>query len=273
MDFRSHLARSLDPRIRSNLLLIVLILIAAGIAFFLWLGGEPAEVFLAPVFTFVIWALLREVDPDHDWVALVGGALAGVWVLAGGAVMSVWPLAGLVFAARIITSTTGRRSLVLDLIGVSLFGIAIALTVAGWMAGFGIALALYLDDRFRGENRLQVIAASALTAAGATVVASLSNTFPETFPEVVQYVAVAAGLVVLILVVREPATPISQVDARHAAFLDKTRLHVSRSVTGILVFLMTILTGAAGEGIIVVIGALALAVISNEVELLRRRGR
>lgn len=263
----------MDLRVRSNVLLIILMVIGAGVALILWLDGGPGELFLAPVFTFAIWALMREIDPDHNWTALVAAVLAGAWVLLGGEVLSVWALAGLGIAARIITSTSGRRPLLVDLMVASVFGVAIAFTVEGWAAGFGIALAIYLDDRFRGENRLQPIAASALTAVGTTVLASLTGAFPERFPDVVQLVAIAAGVAALILIGRDPATPISQVDARHAAFLDEARLHVSRSVIGIVVFVTTILTGTDARGMIVVVGALGLAIISNEIELLRRRSR
>lgn len=271
MDFRSHLVRPMDMRVRSNVVLIVLLVIAAGVALVLWLSRGPVELLLAPVFTFVIWALVREIDPDHEWAAALAGLIAGAWVLIGAPVLSVWAVAGLAVAARIVSGTTGRRLLPVDLVAVAALGTFIGLTVEGWVAGFGIALALYLDDRFRDESRLSVIAASALTAAGTTIVASSSDAFPETLPGVIQYVVIAAGVAALILLFREPATPISQVDARHAAFLDRTRLHISRTVVGVQAFVMAILAGTSGQGVIVVIGALVVVIISNEVELLRRR--
>jgi hypothetical protein len=273
MDFRSHLGRPLDFRHRPNLVLAIVVVSTSVAAVVLWMSGEPGAVLWAPVHAFVIWALLREIAADHQWTAIIGAAAAGAWVLQGMAVTSVWAPGGLILAARITTSTTGRRLLPVDLGVVSVFGIAIGSTVAGWAAGFGIALALYLDDRFRGENRISTIATSAITAIGTTVVATAAGAFPDTAPDVVQYLAIIAGLAALALLVREPAVPTSKVDARHGAFLDRARLHTSRSVIGVLVFLMTILTGAQAEGLVIVIGALWLAVISNEIELIRRRGR
>lgn len=273
MAFKSHLGRSMDFRARSNLLLIAFVVVGAGIALVLWLSGEPGKVFLAPVLTFLIWALVREIDPDHDWAALVGAAFAGAWVLAGGAVPSALAVAGLLIGARIVTCTTGRRLLSTDLAVVAVFGIAIGFTVEGWAAGFCIALAVYLDDRFRGENRGRAIAAASITAIGTTVVATASGAFPQTIPDVVQYMAVAAGVTALVLLVREPATPTTQVDARHSAFLDAARLYVSRSVTALLVFLMALLTGPEAGGLVVVVVALGLAIVSNEAELLRRGDR
>ena len=273
MAFKSHLGRSMDFRARSNLVLIAFVLMGAGIALVLWLNGEPGEVFLAPVLIFLTWALVREIDPDHDWSALVSAVFAGAWVLAGGAVPSALAVTGLLIGARIVTCTTGRRLLTTDLAAVGVYGIAIGFTVEGWAAGFGIALAIYLDDRFRGENLGRAIAGASITAIGTTVVATVSGAFPQTVPDVVQYMAVAAGVTALVLLSREPATPTTRVDARHSAFLDTARLYVSRSVTGVLVFLMTLLTGPDAGGLVVVVVALGLAIVSNEVELLRRGGR
>jgi hypothetical protein len=273
MDFRSHLGRRIDLRHRSNLVLAVIVALAGVAAAVLWISGEPGTVLWAPVHAFLIWALLREIDPDHQWSAIVGAVVAGVWVLNGLAITSVWAPGGLILAARIATSTTGRRLLPVDLGVVSAFGIAIGFTVQGWAAGFGMALALYLDDRFRGENRLPAIAAAAIAAVGTTVVASAAGAFPDTVPDIIPYLAIVAGVAALVMLVREPAEPTSRVDARHAAFIDRVRLHVSRSIIGLLVFLMTILTGADAEGMVIVIAALWLAILSNEIELLRRRRR
>lgn len=273
MDFRSHLLRPMDFRTPSNLLIGMITVVSGGIAVVFWLNGEPAEILLSPVYVFLVWALVREIDPDHQWWALAAATFTAVWELTGRPSTSAFAIAGLMLAARIATSTTGRRPLPVDLATMTVFGIAIGFTLEGWAAGFGIALAIYLDERFSGTNRLMAIGASALTAIGTTVVATVTDAFPERVPDVVEYLAVAAGVAALILLAREPATPIGQVDARHAAFIDKARLHVSRSIVGVLVFLMTILSGQDSEGLMIVIVALAIAVVSNEVELLRRRGQ
>jgi hypothetical protein len=120
---------------------------------------------------------------------------------------------------------------------------------------------------------MAAIATATVTAIGATIVATLNSAFPDRFPEVIQYLAVIAGILGLVLLIREPATPISQVDARHAAFIEQDRLHVSRTLAGVVVFLMTLFAGAEGLAAVVLIIAIAMAVVSNEVELLRRRAR
>jgi hypothetical protein len=273
MDFRSHLGRPIDFRHRANVVVAIIIVSTGVAAVVLWLSGTSASVLLAPVHAFLIWAILREIDPDHQWSAIAGAVLAGAWVLWDMPLSTIWAIGGLIVATRITTSTTGRRLLPLDLAVVTVFGTAIGFTGEGWAAGFGIAVALYLDDRFRGENRLPAIAASAITAIGTTVAATVVGAFPETVPDVIQYVAIIAGVAALGLLVREPAVPTSRVDARHAAFIDQARLHASRSIIGVLVFLMTILTGADSEGLLTVVAGLWLAVLSNEIETIRRRRR
>lgn len=271
MNFRTHLGRPFDFRHWSNLVLLGLVLVTAIAAAVLWLNGEPGAIAMTPVYAFLVWGVLREIDPDHDWTALVAAAVTAVWSLSGGPITSALALAGLMVAARIITSTTGRRPLLTDLAAVSVFGIVMGFSLEGWVAGFGIALAIYLDDRLSGDNRLPAIGASVLTAIGTTVVANLIGAFPERLPDIIPGVAAAAVVAALALLVREPAEPISQVDARHAAFMDPVRLHMSRSVVGILVFAMAVLGGLESEGLIVIIGALGLAVVANEIELIRRR--
>lgn len=261
----------MDLRRWSNVALAVIVVADAAIAGFAWLNGEPGRILLTPVYAFLVWGLLREIDPDHDWTALAAAVFTGVWGLTGGVMTSGLAIAGLMMAARIVTSSTGRRPLTLDLVGASVLGVVIGFSVEGWAAGFAIAIALYLDDRFRSENRLPAIAAAAITALGTTLLATATGAFPERLPDIMEIVAAMAGVVALLLLGRDPAEPISQVDARHAAFMDKARLHVSRSLIGIFTFLIAILSGQEAEGLIVVIAALALTVISNEIELIRRR--
>jgi len=272
MPFRSHIGRGFDFGSTPNLALIVLVLLSGAAAVVLWMAGHPAEsILFAPGHAFVNWALLREIDPDHPWTALLAAAGTGVWVLAGGPYMSLLALGAVMLAARIVSETTGRRPLPTDLI-VVLLGTLIGFTVAGWVGAFGLAVALYLDDRFAPQSRLIQIVASAVTALGATVVATLTDAFPTTTFEIVPHIVITSGVLALALVVRNPADPITRVDARHKAFLSPERLHASRSLVAILIFAMSVLLGAEANGLIPVLAALVLAVVSNEIELVRRRG-
>jgi hypothetical protein len=157
-----------------------------------------------------------------------------------------------------------------DLVALLIAGLA-AYRVEGWVAAFGLAIALYLDDRFAESPRPAQIWVSAGIAAGATLMATLTDAFPDTVPGIHPVIAIVAGTLALALVVREPAEPISQVDARHKSFMSQDRLHASRSLLGVLVFAISLLTGDNAEGLVPTLAALLLVVISNEVELVRRR--
>ncbi len=271
MPIRTHIGRHFDLRLPSNLALAGLVALSAGTALVLWLNGSPPSIFLAPVFVFLIWALLREVDPDNWWTAVLGGVFGGAWVLAGRSVTSALAYAGLMLAARLVTETTGRRPLPVDLGVVAMGGIAVGFTIEGWVAGFGLALAIYLDDRLDpGPMRGMQVAAAAATAVGTTVVGAAAGAFPERMPDIVPYLVISAGVIALLLVIREPVAPTSQVDARHRAFMRQDRLHASRALVGILMFAMTLLLGGDADGVVPLGVALLLALVSNEVERLRR---
>lgn len=271
MQFRSHLGRDLDIRHPPNLLMIATTLLAGGVALVLWLNDGPVEaIFFAPAHAFVAWALVREIDPDHNWTALVSALVAAGWALAGLAQVSVLALGVLIVVGRVVTESTGRRPLLTDLLALVLAALA-AYTVEGWVAAFGLAIALYLDDRFAKEARPMQIWVSAGIAAAATLLATLTSAFPEVVPRVRPIIALGAGVVASILVSRDPAQPITQVDARHKAFLSQDRLHASRSLVGVLVFAMSLLTGDSAEGLAPTLTALVIVVVSNEIERIRRR--
>jgi hypothetical protein len=271
MPFRSHLGRDIDVRHVPNVLIIAITLLAGGVAVLMWLSDGPAEaIFFAPAYAFVTWGLLREVDPDHNWTALVSAVVAATWILTGGAHISVLALGVLMVVGRIVTESTGRRPLMTDLVALLIAGLA-AYRVEGWVAAFGLAIALYLDVRFAESPRPAQIWVSAGIAAGATLMATLTDAFPDTVPGIDPVIAIVAGTLALALVVREPAEPISQVDARHKSFMSQDRLHASRSLLGVLVFAISLLTGDNAEGLVPTLAALLLVVISNEVELARRR--
>ena len=82
----------------------------------------------------------------------------------------------------------------------------VSFTPLGWVMGFGLAVAIYVDDRMAEEpNRAALLAAPA-AAVGSSVVASLSGAF-RTMPTVDPVVVAALGVLALIAVLREPLEP------------------------------------------------------------------
>lgn len=273
MQFRSHLGRPVDLRVPSNRLVALLSVVAAAGAVVLWLSGEPSEILLAPIHVFLIWALLRELDPDHDWTALVAAGAAGAWALAGWPTASLLAVGGLMLAARVLAETTGRRPLTTDLVVVAAGATAIGFTVEGWIAGFTIAVALYIDDRLAEESRPSQLWAAAFAAAGTTVVATLTSGLPSPPISVSRYVVILAGVLGLLLVLREPSVPRSHVDRRKGGQVSPVRLHLARSTVGVAVFTAALLTGAEADGLSTILVAISMAVISNEIELARSHTR
>lgn len=270
MRFRLHLGRPLDFTYWSNRAIALIALIALLAAGLLAFTEETPSFLWAPAYVFGAWALGREVDPDHEWTALVAGIGAGAWVLAGQPPDAIGALFGLMVAARLVVNTTGRRPLVVDYMWAGALAIVISRTTAGWAAGFGIAVAMYVDDRMADEQRPMAVYAAALTALIATAVATASNVFPQAVPDVQSAVIIAVGAIALIAVSREPETPVSVVDSRLKNLVAQTRLHVGRSLVAVLTFLAAFLSGPGSTAVIPIAGTLVLALAANEAERIRR---
>ena len=273
MPFRSHIARSFDFGRWSNVAITALVGATGAAALILWVSGTAGVVLLAPAHAFLSWAILREIDPDHEWPALIGAAGASIWSLTGQPVASAGASLGLLVASRVVVRSTGRRLLGTDIVGLVALGVVIGYTVEGWVAGFGLAVALYIDQRLDGSERLLGMVAASVTAIGVTVVSAALGVFPETTLELRPLLAALAGAGALLMIVRDPADPVSRVDARHRSPMDSDRLHVARSLASLLVVGMVFFTGSASDGLVPLVSLIFLAVARNEVELLMRRSR
>jgi hypothetical protein len=271
MAFRSHVGRGFDLSSLPNRLLLGLVGITGVASVTLWLSQGESAVLWAPVHAFLIWALTRELDPDHDSTALVAGLTAGLWVLVGFDVDGALPAIGLVLAARIVVNTTGRRPLVSDLAALGVLAAAISFTATGWVAGFGLALAIYVDDRMAEEHTTAAALTALLAALGSSAVATLSQVFPQQMPDINQLLVVIIGSLALMAVVREPEPPTSLVDSRRKTPISQGRLHAGRGLIGVLVFVAAFLAGPDAAAMGPAVMALMLVLISNEIERIRRR--
>ena len=271
MTFRSHIARDFDFSLPSNRLLVGLVGVGliAGLA--VWLTGGETTAICAPVHMFLAWALVRELDPDHEATALIAGFGAGLWVLAGFQVVGALTVLGLMLAARVVVRTTGRKPLVSDLVVLGVLTAVISFTVTGWVAGFGLAVAIYVDDRMSGKPSTPGAVTAALGALGASVVATLNQVFPQQMPDIRPLLVVAVGALALVAVIREPEIPTSLVDSRMKTPIGQARLHAGRGLIGVLMFLAAFLVGPDLEAMGPVIIAVTLVLVSNEIERIRRR--
>lgn len=273
MAFRSHILRPFDMSRPSNRLAIGLVVIAAIAAGAVKLAGGSNEVLLAPLYTLVLWALARELDPDHDSTAIAAAVVGGIWTLAGLDLAGLALSGGLVVAARLVVHTTGRRPLPVDLVVVVAFAAAVSFSAIGWVAGFAIAVAIYVDDRMAEEQKAANGLAAALAALAASGVATLASVFPKQVPEVIPEIVMAVGALALVAVVREPEDPTSVVDSRRGTSLERGRLHAGRALVGVALFVAAALAGQGVEAVGPAAVGVAFALTSNEFERLRRQAR
>ena len=266
---RSHIGRPVDLSLRSNQMIAALTLIVAVAGIALWWSGESPDAWLAPIHTFIFWALVRELDPDRHWTALLAGAIAGLWILLGHDIVSAFALAGLLMAGRLVLNPVGLRPLNTDLIAMVIVATVVAFTPAGWLAGSGIAVALYLDARFAEEARQAPLFAAIGAALGASVMATVTDALPQSIPEVNPLIVSLLGLMGLIIVIRDPLPVLSTVDHSDEKLMDTGRLHATRVLIVVLVFIAAVLAGDAATDLIPVIVTIALVLISEEVKRLR----
>ncbi|MEX1126371.1 MAG: hypothetical protein WEE53_11975 [Acidimicrobiia bacterium] len=274
MAFRSHVTRPLDPRSPSNIAISGLTLLAGGVGGVIALTAD--QTLWLPILTagatFSAWALGRELDPDHEMTGLLAAIPAGVLVLLGFDV-SILVTATVLMSARLLVESTGRRPLPTDLAAMVVLAGVVSFTALGWVVGFGLAVAIYLDDRMAVEHSNQAVIAAIGAAVGASLVATLTGAFPQSLPAIRPPLTLALGILALLAVVREPVDPISLVDSRKKTSLRRDRLHVARTVVGLLAFLGVLIGGGGISAAVTVALTLALALGSEELERLRRLRR
>jgi hypothetical protein len=269
--FRSHVLRPLDPTDPWNRAVLALTGLAAVAGAYLTLaqGREPLLAIEAAGYTFLAWALARELDPDRQVTAIVLAVLAGVWVLLGYGTVLL-PFVGLLMTARIVVETTGRRPLATDLAGLVVVAAVVSITPLGWVVGFGLAIAIYVDDRMSGEPSRPALLAALGAAIGATVVASLSGAFPRSILIFRPLLIAALGVIAVITVIREPLDPVSFVDSRSKKFLRKDRLQAARALCAIVLFFGALVSGPDESSVLPMALVVAFSLVSSEVERNRR---
>ncbi|HEX9864793.1 MAG TPA: hypothetical protein VGC03_07520 [Acidimicrobiia bacterium] len=271
MKFRSHLTRPLDPASPWNRAAVFLSVAAGVIGATLTLGYDRDLMLAlqAAGTTILAWALVRELNPDHQMSAIVAAVLAGGWALIGRPT-TLLPFAGLLLIARLLVETTGRRPLPIDLGAVAILATVISITPLGWVMGFGLAVAIYVDDRMAEAPKRQTLLAAMAAAVGSSAVVTLTRALPEALPTIRPLLTALIGLLALYAVMREPVEPVSFTDSRDRRFLRRDRLHVGRAVAGILLFIGSFISGAAASVVVPMAMSLAIALVSTELERLQR---
>ncbi|MGH8952335.1 MAG: hypothetical protein ACRDX9_12990 [Acidimicrobiia bacterium] len=271
MQIRSHLLRPFDPTDPWNRAVLALSAIAGMVGAYLTIsqGREPLLAVQAAGTALLSWAVCRELDPDRQLPAIVLTVFGGVWAMLGNET-AILPFAGLLLVTRLLVESTGRRPLPTDLAVVAVIASVISFTPLGWVMGFGVAVAVYVDDRMaETSNRAALIAAMA-AAVGSSVVASLTDAFPRAIPSFRPILIASLGLVAVISVLREPVDPVSFVDSRNKRFIRRDRVQAGRVTAAILVFIGSAVAGEEALAVVPMALVIVTALASTEVERLQR---
>jgi hypothetical protein len=222
--------------------------------------------------TFLSWALGRELDPDRQESAILAAILGAAWALVG-LPTALLPFIVLLLASRLLVETTGRRPLPTDLGAMAALATIISFTPLGWMMGFGLAIAIYVDDLMAEEHKRAALLAAVGGAVGASGVATLAGAFPGALPPVRPLLVASLGVLVLIAVLREPVDPVSFVDSRNKRFLRRQRLQAGRATAGLLIFFAALLSGETATTVVPMAMVLAISSASTELERVERARR
>ena len=269
--FRSHLMRPFDMANPWNRSVLILSAVAGAVGAYLTVFHDrgPLLALEAGGSAFLAWALCRELDPDRQTTAIAVAMFGGAWALIG-METAILPFSGLLLVARLLVETTGRRPLPGDLVFIALAATLVSLTPLGWVMGFGLAVAIYVDERMAEESSRVALLAALAAAIGSSVVTNLSDAFPRTMPTFRPLLISSMGLLTLVAVLREPVDPVSFVDSRNKRFLRRDRLHAGRAAAGILVFLGAIVSGESALAVVPMGLVVAIALVSTEVERRQR---
>ncbi|MFP4324306.1 MAG: hypothetical protein ACLFTK_17760 [Anaerolineales bacterium] len=146
------LARPLDPRYPSNVL-IMLLTVAIGAAIFIerLIGGETfSEAIISAasgaLAAFLAWALNREIDPDREESANGAAIITVLLMFLLGIDPALLALFLLLMAARVINLITGVHVHPADMLLLALLT-GLTATTDFWVAGLAGVLAFLLDQR------------------------------------------------------------------------------------------------------------------------------
>jgi len=251
------LLRALDPRYRSNLHALALSGVAALVLFLVSTDEGVREAigvaFRAGAATIGVWAITRELDPDHPSSAGLAAALAiPAWVLFG--VPDLMAIFALVLTARVLLRPAGHAPHFIDYLVLFGVGVAAGRTSPGWLLGLVLAFAVARDRGLEGETAHGARLAALAIAAGTTGIAvqssdvssglgSLIPIIDPALPSIALIFVFALGL--LAAVTTSPYVPVSRADLSKAPLAPR-RLQSARRITLIGAVLVVLVTRESG---------------------------
>lgn len=244
MESFTHLGRtiSLDDALNRWMLGVCA---AAAVAALAYPGGRSpaAAAFSVGLTVFLVWALIRELDPDHPVTALVGAAAAGTLAIVTAA-SSLITVAIVMVTARIVVRSTGLRPLLSDIAVVGALVGAFSRTPLIWAVGLGLAFGVALDTTLPEPAPQRNVWLAGAIGLAVTLSAVLSGAVRIVW-SAPGPVTVTLGIVALALVTTAPSQEISSVGDYRRTPLHPERLRAARLLAASALTLGTIVGGAA----------------------------
>lgn len=171
--------RPLDPNYPTNRLILITGIVVMAIAS-LFHFGINNTVFASIIYglkagiaIFLVWAISREVDPDHEIAAFAPVVLSLVPVIIYG-MQPLIALYWLLLISRIVNRSTGLKSGIFDTITAILITFYLSYEIT-WIFGILTASALFIDSRIDDFEKVNLFASIIMAAATLFVVTQRSN--------------------------------------------------------------------------------------------------
>lgn len=176
----TSIGRPLDPGYPTNRMIILICAIVMVIAslFRLSLDNTASTSIIygtkAGIAIFLVWAISREIDPDHEIAAFVPVIISLIPVILFG-VQPVLPLFWLLLILRIVNRSTGLKAGILDTITVILLSIFLIYQMS-WIFGMLTAAAFFVDSRISSPEKFHLIASILMLAGSLFMIFKGNNT-------------------------------------------------------------------------------------------------
>ncbi|WP_305065594.1 hypothetical protein [Methanococcoides sp.] len=157
------LGRKLDLEYPNNRLIIQLatLVTISALVFYLIITKEISSSFVygikAGITIFLLWAIAREMDPDHESAAFIPVILTLPHVIIFG-LHPIFPLIWFLLLLRLVNRSTGAKAGIIDSLAILSIGAFLTYQLS-WVFGTISALGFFLDGRLSSPYRGHLIPA------------------------------------------------------------------------------------------------------------------
>ncbi|MCM1986131.1 hypothetical protein [Methanococcoides seepicolus] len=157
------LGRKLDLKNPNNRLIIQLatLVTISALVFYLIITKEISSSFVygikAGITIFLLWAIAREMDPDHESAAFIPVILTLPHVIIFG-LHPIFPLIWFLLLLRLVNRSTGAKAGIIDSLAILSIGAFLTYQLS-WVFGTISALGFFLDGRLSSPYRGHLIPA------------------------------------------------------------------------------------------------------------------